>query len=225
MNLKLDEKIVATSGSSAWEFFRGPKGPANDDVDSTRLRPKGRSLLVHNEIVLGNERVANISDVNWLVSPSVGNPDAIVFPALRQPDSELAVPRAVVPDFRLVPEPVKSGDRFRLLQKFEAVVVERLEDSFIARFSDPSRDGIEEEAEIAFGEISESDLPLVQPGAVFYWSIGYERKSFGQVSRVSLIRFRRLPPLTDEEIEGARIRASMLHAILKRTSDPDPAIV
>src|ERR1051325_4322019 len=107
MNLKLDEKIVATSGSSAWEFFRGPKGPANDDVDSTRLRPKGRSLLVHNEIVLGNERVANISDVNWLVSPSVGNPDAIVFPALRQPDSELAVPRAVVPDFRLVPEPVK----------------------------------------------------------------------------------------------------------------------
>ena|SRR2546430_6947733 len=225
MNLKLDDRIVNTSESSAWEFFRGlAKGPANNDSRSTRLRPKERPLLVHNKIAIRKEALANASNENWLASPSAANPDPI-FPSIpRHIGTEGPVRRPVVPDFRTIPEPAKSADRFRVLQKFEAVVVEVLEDSFIARFEDSSRGGIEEEAEIAFEEVSESDFPLLRPGAVFYWSIGYERKSFGQITRVSLIRFRRLPPLTEEELEGAQIRASLLNASMKRTIDSNSSI-
>lgn len=205
MNHTLDRSDVATSGESLLKLFRA------SERANTHLQVKERTVLVHS---VKKAFVASLDQRH----------DHPRF-TMEQSRFTINAPPATVPELVAVPEPVKSGDRFRLLQKFEAVVVERLEDSFIARFSDPSRDGIEEEAEIAFDEISESDLPLVQPGAVFYWSIGYERKSFGQVSRVSLIRFRRLPPLTEEEVEGARIRASMLRASLKRTRDPEPATV
>jgi len=204
MNHTLDRLDVATSGESLLKLFRPSETP------NTHPQVKERTVLVHS---VKKEFVTSLDQRH----------DHPRF-TMEQNRLTINAPPATVPELVAVPETVRSGDRFRLLQKFEAVVVERLEDSFIARFSDPSRDGIEEEAEIAFDEISESDLPLVQPGAVFYWSIGYEKKSFGQVSRVSLIRFRRLPPLTEEEIEGASIRASMLHATLKRTSDPEPAI-
>lgn len=221
MNLKQNSKFGSTSGSFASELFRDfTNGQSSGDAGSTGLRPKERSLLVLNEVVIEREGVANYSLINRSNARSIANPDANPSSTSRPS----AVSRVALPDVQVVPEPVKSGDRFRLLQKLEAVVVERLEDSFIARFEDKSRGGIEEEAEIAFDEVSENDLPLIQPGAVFYWSIGYERKQFGQVTRVSLMRFRRLPPLTGEEIKGASNSASLLNASLKRTIESNAAI-
>lgn len=211
MNHTLDRSYVATSGESLLKLFKVATTP---DRPTTHFRTKERT----------EERTVLVHTVKKGFPASVDQRHELPRFAAQQDRPPISAVPTTVPELVVLPRATRSPDQFRLLQKFEAVVVERFEDSFIARFSDPSRDGIEEEAEIAFDEISESDLPLVQPGAVFYWNIGYERKSFGQVSRVSLIRFRRLPPMTDEEIEGARIRASMLHATLKRNSDPDPAI-
>jgi hypothetical protein len=64
----------------------------------------------------------------------------------------------------------------------------------------------EEEAEIPMDEVSAMDLDLVRPGALFYWSIGYRGHASGQRSRESLIRFRRLPRWSMEEVEHAQRR-------------------
>jgi hypothetical protein len=174
----------------------------------TGIRAQRRTVLVHSAKCFstpGDQEVENLRTLRSQQFPPSG------------------IPALLVPEVKVIPEAMKSPERFRLLQKLEAVVVERLDNSFIARFQDHSRGGVEEEAEIPLDEISEDDLPLVQEGAVFYWSIGYERKAFGQLTRVSLIRFRRLPSLTQEDVDAARIRASFLSASLTRASEPPAA--
>ncbi|WP_295406997.1 hypothetical protein [uncultured Thiocystis sp.] len=59
-------------------------------------------------------------------------------------------------------------------QEFEGMVVSVAPkcDGFIARLADLTGHGPEEEAEIAFEEISPDDHPLIVPGALFTWTIG-----------------------------------------------------
>lgn len=71
-----------------------------------------------------------------------------------------------------------------------------------------------EEAEILLDEVSEDDLPLVTPGAVFYWSIGYYVGTNRQKRRISVIRFRRLPAWTEEELQQANQQAEHLRDLL-----------
>lgn len=97
--------------------------------------------------------------------------------------------------------------RFKSLQKWEGVVTDVLEDSFTARVHDLTRRGLEEEAEFFKDEISQDDLGLIQPGAVFYWNIGYYDSKSGQRTRQSLIRFRRLPGLSKSQLNRARLEA------------------
>jgi hypothetical protein len=96
-----------------------------------------------------------------------------------------------------------SDDRFQVLQKWEGTVLEMDAAALFARLKDLTHDNPDEEVEIEFEEILPDDLPLVQPGASFYWSIGYLHKSHGQRIRASEIRFRRIPGWTDDEILNA----------------------
>lgn len=91
---------------------------------------------------------------------------------------------------------------FSALQKWEGYVIERQDDRFLARITDLSDQHEDEEIEVLFTEISEDDRPLVRPGAVFYWHIGYETEK-GTVKRSSIFRFRRLPRWTKNDIEKA----------------------
>jgi hypothetical protein len=83
--------------------------------------------------------------------------------------------------------------RFLIEQEFEGMVlsVDANGECFVARVADLTRQGSEEEAEIAFDEISPDDRSLIVPGALFTWSIGRTTEVNGQVRRVSDIRFRR----------------------------------
>lgn len=105
-------------------------------------------------------------------------------------------------------EPRQSA--FISLQKWEGVVLEVLSDSFLARLVDLTRTGLDEEAEFPVNEVSEEDRPLIRPGAIFYWNIGYHNSYSGQRTRTSIIRFRRLPAWTREEIEAAKREAERL---------------
>lgn len=96
---------------------------------------------------------------------------------------------------------------FDALQKWEGHVVSVSESEFTATLIDLTRPGVEEEAVLDLTELSEDDLPLVQPGAVFYWSVGYRVEQSGERSRSSVIWFRRLPAWTEKDIERARRRA------------------
>jgi len=99
--------------------------------------------------------------------------------------------------------------KFRVLQKWEGYVIEVEQDTFFARLVPIVGEGPDQEAEIYLEEIEPDDRILIEPGAVFYWSIGYSDKPAGR-ERVSLIRFRRLPTWTRRELEIARTKAAKL---------------
>jgi len=98
--------------------------------------------------------------------------------------------------------------RFVSLQRWEGYVVELKGDTFIARLADLDRsDAFEEQAEIDIREIREDDRSLLRLGGSFYWTIGYRAAVSGQRERVSIIRFRRLPDFTEEDIARAQAEA------------------
>jgi hypothetical protein len=106
-----------------------------------------------------------------------------------------------------------ARERFNARQKWEGFVIEVREDTFIARLTPIIGEGPDQEAEIYLEEIEPEDQSLIQPGAIFYWSIGYLDRPSGR-RRVSLIRFRRLPAWTKQEREAARAKAINLKSLL-----------
>jgi hypothetical protein len=80
-------------------------------------------------------------------------------------------------------------------------VVERVSgDRFFCRLTPLNDDDERNKVEFTEFEVddlaNESDIPLVQPGAIFYWTIGRARNAAGTITNVSLVRFRRLPLVT-----------------------------
>jgi hypothetical protein len=102
---------------------------------------------------------------------------------------------------------------FKALQKWEGYVLDVTEDSFRARLVTIEGEGPTQEVEIPLEELVQEDRKLVEPGAVFYWSIGYLDRPSGRL-RTSLIRFRRLPAWSSRELEKARTEAEKLGALL-----------
>lgn len=127
------------------------------------------------------------------------------------------LPPVRLPPVRLYPE------RFHDLQKFEGTVLTVSSDSFMARLQDKTNQLPEEEAEFPLEEVMPGDRELVEVGAVFYWTIGYERKVYGQQSRSSVIRFRRIPSWSTQEIEDAKDSANTFLSFLDLNSANEPA--
>ena len=105
-------------------------------------------------------------------------------------------------------------DTFMALQKWEGYVISVNKGTFIARLKDLTNNYPDEQAEIEIEEIPFNDREMLCPGAVFYWSIGYNDSITGQRTRQSLIRFRRLPVWDKNEIEEAKQAALMQKDLL-----------
>lgn len=105
-------------------------------------------------------------------------------------------------------------DRSISLQAWEGMVLQVLEDSFIARLVDRTSNGPDEEAEFPLEEVSDADRFLIEPGAVFYWHIGYRISESGQRTRASDIRFRRLPVWSSEDLKKAKQEAQQISDLL-----------
>jgi hypothetical protein len=69
-------------------------------------------------------------------------------------------------------------------------VLELFDTYFVAEVIDLAS---EERSTVEFEkvEVAPQDLPLLAPGALFYWTIGYETKESGQRVRGSTLMFRR----------------------------------
>lgn len=89
------------------------------------------------------------------------------------------------------PKALSRTSHFIRLNAWEGAVTERFDTYFDAEVVDLDTS---ERAMVEFDldEIAEDDIQLCEPGALFYWSIGYEVKAGGQRSKSSVIRFRRL---------------------------------
>lgn len=110
--------------------------------------------------------------------------------------------------------PAQSEYTFITLQKWEGYVTQVGTETFWVRLTDLTGSAPDEEAEIALSEVSPGDRPLVADGAVFYWMIGYRDDRSGQRHRESLIRFRRLPAWTSQEMAaGARQAVQWAHEL------------
>lgn len=100
-------------------------------------------------------------------------------------------------------------------QKWEGTVLSVGEDSFQTRLIDMEHASPDEEAEVLLAEVSCQDLPLVKPGAIFYWHIGYHESKVGQRTRESVLRFRRLPVWGKEELGYAKEKAKVLRDLIE----------
>ena len=111
---------------------------------------------------------------------------------------------AVVVPIPPLPKPAVPV-RSQVLNLWEGSVIDMVgETEFVARLRDTySDDQSWQRATFSLQDVSDSDLSLVAPGAVFYWSIGYRIEPYGQKNLTSSLRFRRLPAWTSGEIARA----------------------
>lgn len=87
--------------------------------------------------------------------------------------------------------PRRIGRRsFVSTARWEGSVVELFSSYFVADVIDLAS-GEPAAVEFDLDEVTPADRHLCEPGALFYWTTGYETKDSGQRSRVSVITFRR----------------------------------
>lgn len=116
-----------------------------------------------------------------------------------------------LPEFK--PKPAVLQPSFVALQEWEGYVVDIQKDFFTARLLDRTFDA-EVETELAdfpLSDVSDGDLDLLKPGAIFRWAIGYIRNR-GTKIRASQIVFRRLPQWREQDLADAQEQANALAA-------------
>ena len=106
-----------------------------------------------------------------------------------------------------------------LLQQWEGYVIANDSNEIICRIVDKTNEeNPEEEVSIPITELEPSEIILAKPGAVFYWSIRYADQFGRGRIRESLIRFRRLPPITKHKLEQSKKRAAYLEQFFLGTN-------
>jgi hypothetical protein len=90
---------------------------------------------------------------------------------------------------------------FARLEELEGTVLEVRDNLFLARLVDPTGAQPDQEVELELAQITDADQPLVMPGAMFYWTIGY-RTHFRR-DLVLALELRRLPPASQHERRSA----------------------
>ena len=112
---------------------------------------------------------------------------------------------------------IKKQNKSIALQIWVGHVLEIGDETFTARLIDLTHRGVEEEAEIYLVEVPEEDRPLLQPGAVFYWTIECHEDGSGQRHNDKFIRFSRLAAFYLKDIERAQQEAEEIRQALGST--------
>lgn len=116
--------------------------------------------------------------------------------------------QTIGPLIRLRDSSPKTVRRIDILQQWECVVTDHSDDVVWAELEDLTNPAnVPETAEFLVKEISESDRSLIAPGAVFYWTIGYDYSEGGQIRRFSEIRMRRSAVWSTRSLERIRSEA------------------
>lgn len=77
-----------------------------------------------------------------------------------------------------------------------------------------SQNNPDEIAEFSIDEVSPDDQELIEPGAVFYWNVGYSIEVSGRKMTSSVIRFRRLRYWKRRKLEQALDKAQQYKKLL-----------
>jgi hypothetical protein len=95
----------------------------------------------------------------------------------------------------------------RVSERWEGVVTELGDGYLVARLVPLGREEPMLVGDIDIEQVDEDDRALVQEGASFYLNVGFVPLGSGRRSRVSSIRFRRLPPWREDDVAFLRERA------------------
>jgi hypothetical protein len=98
---------------------------------------------------------------------------------------------------------------------WEGVVELVRKDSFVARVTEVrhgrSVNGASELTVFDKSDLQyESETDLVEPGAVFYWTVGRATNKAGSMSKASIVRFKRIPTGSKDAERDAEVEASRL---------------
>ena len=170
------------------------------------------------ELVEGyRHNIDSIKGLSASMLKYLGNPQLGSGSFQENHDDETELIKEGHPDFLFKKKKYIKLDNFVSLQKWEGYVLKVLDDNYIlvrlVNLTDPGQP--DEEAEIPIQELSFEDHELIEPGAVFYWNIGYMDRTSGQRERNSVIRFRRLPRWEAEDIEKAKVEAKRIRKKLQ----------
>jgi len=127
---------------------------------------------------------------------------------------------------RIPPRPIKQVRHrgyFITLGRWIGRVVEVDKRGFRAVVVDQTAQLADETGYFPFEEISDDDRPLIIVGAVFYWAIGYRVDESRRRSRLSQIRFQRLPTWSQEELERIQERVVPLDISVDDAEPDDPS--
>ena len=107
-------------------------------------------------------------------------------------------------------KPREARYTFSVLQEWEGYVLSISEDTFTARLVDVTmgRSEEDEEADLPLDDLEDADRSRIRDGAIFRWTIGYQRGPGGTKYRSSCIVFRNLPGWTKKELEKNRREAA-----------------
>lgn len=192
---------------AGWVRSLEPSVPGAGDPQSG-LSPRGRFLLP-SHFWEDHELRRSVRDSTATTLPRL--PGAIHQPRVTvQEDTDR---EALIRHLSVGESHPRSSDGFIVVSKWAGCVIEVGRDRFWASLVDVvGRDDQELEGEFPMEEVSDPDIGLVCEGAEFYWAVGYRIQASGQRSRESLLRFRRLPAWSSEEVERALERANLLTA-------------
>jgi len=106
----------------------------------------------------------------------------------------------------------------QILCKWEGVVDRINGDSFWGKLKDLTVDtAYINEAEFSIDDLQEGDKDLLEIGSVFYWYIGYITTFGGTRTKVSLLKFKRLPQWQKNKIKDIDEKVKDLMERLKWT--------
>lgn len=181
-----------------------------DKLDSESILMKTSTISVQPEAVIDEEIVAHPFNEMLFTDDAVSEERTY----LEYSNGESFSKKMNLGQIVVFPPPLKRPrEIFIALQKWEGYVTEVKEDVFCARLIPIVGEGTEQIAEIYIEEVDNPDREMIEPGAVFYWTIGYNDKPSGR-QRASIIRFRRLPIWTQSDINAASDRCANLREVL-----------
>ncbi len=167
-------------------------------LSNIALAPLIADLTVNPQISQWRRAPVFADDDQWLSTANITTPHIYTVPQL-------------LPMLNNVEQSRAQKEILIGLQSWEGVVLDVGETTFAVRLVDVSGDHPDEEVELAKEELCDFDIALLEPGAIFYWTIGYRQQlPRGARERVSRIRLRRVPAWTKSQLAEARERAEAL---------------
>jgi len=133
-------------------------------------------------------------------------------------DIEATSPNFKLPDFTSQ-KPRYYNSYITNSQRWIGHITTINDSTFEARLVDLNNPSTFEMGNFDFAEVTHEDRPLLELGAVFYWSVGYATLN-GQVIKQSLVRFQRLPPWNEANYDESIDRSRRLFLNLKWDEDP-----